>query len=216
MQIKQLNNQKQLNNFKKQNAMKTILKITFLFALVAFANTLFASGNLKVNIIPVNNEKALVAISTFSDCNFNFTIADENGKVVFYQENLSPSENYRKIFNFSDLEDGTYKLTAANSDLTVERQFKKAHGLIKVGEEKTTLEPFFGYEPGILRYSFLNFNKEDVTLYFYKNEEQIYSKNFGHHFNIQEALNLSKLDKGEYVAVLYAGKKQFRYPVQIQ
>ena len=196
--------------------MKTILKVTFLFALVAFANTLFATGNLKVNILPVNAEKALVAVSTLSDTNFNITIADQNGNIIYYKENSNTGENYRKVFNFSDLEDGTYQLTVVRDNLTAERQFKKSPGLIKVGEEKITLEPFFGYEAGILRCSFLNFNKEDITLYFYKNDEQIYCRNVGRDFSIQQALDLSKLDKGDYKAVLYAGAKQFHYPIQIQ
>jgi len=196
--------------------MKTMLKVTFLFALVAFANTLFASGNLKVNILPVDSEKAVVAISTLTDSNFNITIADENGQIIYYQENSNTGENYRKVFNFSDIEDGTYKLTVVSNDLTAERQFKKSHGQINVGEEKTTLEPFFGYEAGILRCSYLNFTKEDMTLHFFKNNELIYTKNIGRGFNMQEALNLSKLDKGNYEAVLYAGGKQFTYPIQIQ
>jgi len=196
--------------------MKTMLKVTFLFALVAFASTLFASGNLKVNILPVNAEKALVAISTLSDSNFNITITDDNDHIVYYQENPSPGEDYRKVYNFSDLEDGTYKLTVVSNDLTSERKFNKSHGLIKVGEEKTTLEPFFGYEDGILRCSYLNFTKEDMALYFFKDSDPIYSKKIGRDFNIQQALNLSKLDRGTYEAVLSAGGKQFSYRIQIQ
>lgn len=196
--------------------MKTILKVTFLFALVAFANTLFASGNLKVNLLPVNAEKAVVAISTLSNSNFSITIADDKDQIIYYQENSNAGENYRKVFNFSDLEDGTYKLAVVSNGLTAERQFKKSHGQINVGEEKTTLEPFFGYEAGILRCSYLNFTKEDMTLHFFKNNELIYTKNIGRDFNVQQALNLSKLDKGNYQAVLYAGGKQFTYPIQIQ
>jgi len=196
--------------------MKTILKVTFLFALVAFANTLFASGNLKVNMLPVDSEKALVAISALSNSNFNITIVDQKGQIVYYQEATDQGTGYRKVYNFSDLEDGTYKLTVASDNLTAERQFNKSHGQIKVGEEKTTLEPFFGYEAGILRCSYLNFGKEDMTLHFFKNNELIYTKNIGRDFNVQQALNLSKLDKGNYEAVLYAGEKQFTYPIQIQ
>jgi hypothetical protein len=196
--------------------MKTMLKVTFLFALVAFANTLFASGNLKLNILPLNDEKAVVAIQTLSDSNFNITIVDEKNQIVYYKENSEPTENYRKVFNFSDLEDGTYKLTVASNDLTSERQFKKSYGKIKVGEEKTTLEPFFGYEAGILRCSYLNFAKEDMALHFFKNNEQIYSKNIGRDFNIQQALDLSKLDTGSYEAVFSAGAKTYLYPIEIQ
>jgi hypothetical protein len=196
--------------------MKTMLKVTFLFALVAFASTVFASGNLKVNILPLNADKAVVAISTLSNSNFNITIADDKGQIVYYQESSNPGENYRKVYNFSDLEDGTYQLTVVSDNLSAERQFNKSRGQIKVGEEKTTLEPFFGDEAGILRCSYLNFTKEDMTLHFFKNNELIYTKNVGREFNIQEALNLSKLDKGSYEAVLSAGGKQFTYPIQIQ
>ena len=196
--------------------MKTMLKVTFLFALVAFANTLFASGNLKVNILPLNAEKAVVAISTLSNSNFNITIADDKGQIVYYQENSNSGENYRKVYNFSDLEDGTYKLTVVSDDLTSERQFKKSHKIINVGEEKTTIEPYFGYDDGILRCTYLNFTKEDMTIHFFKNNELLYTKNIGKGFNVQEAMNLSKLGKGNYEAVLYAGVKQFTYPIVIQ
>jgi len=196
--------------------MKTMLKVTFLFALVAFTNIVFAAGNLKVNIVPVKAEKALVAISKLSDSNFNITIADDNGQIVYYKENSNPSENYRQVYDFSDLENGTYYLTVVSNDLTAERQFNLSHGQITVGEEKTTLQPFFGYQAGILKCSYLNFEKDKVTLIFYKNDEQIYSKKIGRDFNIHHALNLSKLDKGDYKAVIYAGGKQFKYPIEVQ
>lgn len=196
--------------------MKTMLKVTLLFALVAFANTLFATGNLKLNILPLNDEKAVVAISTLSNSNFNITIVDEKNQIVYYQEAADQGAGYRKVYNFSDLEDGMYKLTVESNDLSSERQFKKSHGAIKVGEEKTTLEPFFGYEDGILRCSYLNFAKENVNLYFLDNDKQIYTKNIGRDFNVQQAFNLSQLAKGSYDAVLTAGEKQFSYTIEIQ
>jgi hypothetical protein len=196
--------------------MKTMLKITFLFAFVAFTNALFAVGNLKINIIPVKAEKAVIAISTLSGSNFNITIADNHDNIVYYKENSDASENYRKVYDFSNLEDGIYYLTIVSNDLTAERQFNLSHGQITVGEEKTTLEPFFGYQGGILKCSYLNFEKDDVTLLFYKNNKQIYRKEIGRSFSIHHALDLSKLDKGTYQAVLSAGGKQFEYPIEIQ
>jgi hypothetical protein len=196
--------------------MKTILKVTFLFALVVLANTLFAAGNLKVNIIPLNAEKAVVAISTLANSNFNITIVDDKDQIVYYQENMNPDETYSKVYNFSNLEDGTYKLTVVSDNLTAERQFKKSHQMIKVGKETTTLEPFFRYDGNILRCSYLNFETENTTLLFYQKDQLIYSKNIGKNFNIQQRLNLSKLSKGNYEAVLCAGSKTFSYPVEIQ
>jgi hypothetical protein len=196
--------------------MKTMLKITFLFALVAVANTLFAAGNLKLNMVALKNEKAVVAISTLENSNFNITITNDKGQIVYYQENSDPSSLYHKVYNFSELEDGNYKMTVVSSDLTTEREFLKSRGKIKVGEEKTSIEPFFGYENNLLRCSFLNFMNEDVALRFYDSTQQVYYKKIGNDFNIQQALNLSKLGKGNYEAVLTAGEKQYSYPIEIQ
>lgn len=186
-----------------------------MFAFVAFANTLFALGNLKVNIFPLSSEKAVVAISSLTGSNLKISVADEKGRIVYFKETTDANSNYRKVFDFSDLEEGTYQLSVLSNDLTTKRTFNIGRNEIKVGEEKTMIEPFFGYENGILKYTFLNFQKENVTLYFYDKNQMIYSKKIGRNFNIVEALNLSKLDKGYYLAVLSTGDKDYSYDIKI-
>lgn len=193
--------------------MKTMLKVTLVIAFVAFANTLFAAGNLKVNLVPVTGEKALVSISSLSNTNFQITLCDENGRIVYYKEISNPAENYRKIFDFSGLEPGNYKIAVVCDALTTERAFLKTRSAIQVGAEKTTLEPFFGYKDGILRCTYLNFSKEPMTLKFYDKNELVYTKNVGRNFIVTEALNLSKLEDGNYVAVLTSGDKEYSYTI---
>ena len=196
--------------------MKTILKVTLLFAFVAFANTLFAVGNLKVNIIPLSAEKAVVAISSLTDANLKISVTDDMGRLVYYKETTEPGDNYRKVYNFSDLEDGKYNLSVVSDNLTTERQFEIGNKTIAVGEEKTTLEPFFTFEDGYLKFSYLNFNKENVSLYFFDKNDLVYSKKIGRDFNVNSALNLSKLREGNYVAIIAAGGKEYRYPIDIR
>lgn len=196
--------------------MKTMLKVALLFACVALANTLFAAGNLNVNILPLNNEKAVVAISSLSNSDLSITITNDEGDIVYYRENAGQYENYRRVFNFSDLEDGTYKLKVVSGDLTGERQFQKKHDKISVGNEKTTLKPFFGYRDNILRCTYLNFTNEDVVLHFYDNNQEILYEKVVTGFSIQEAINLSKLKKGNYEAVLTAGNKLYSYNLEIK
>jgi hypothetical protein len=144
------------------------------------------------------------------------TIADEKGQVYYYQENTDQGDVYQKVYNFENLEDGIYKLTVLSDGMTTEREFQKQHGRILVGDETTSLEPFFGYEDGLLRCSFLNFNSDKVTLHFYGDKGELLSKQFGKEFSIQQALNLSKLEKGNYEAVLNAGAKQFTYNIEVE
>lgn len=196
--------------------MKTILKLTGVLALVAVVNVVFASGNITLNMIPLKNEKAAVAISTLSNSNFNVTITDDKGQVFYYQENTDQADIFQKVYNFENLEDGIYKLTVLSEGVTTERQFQKQHGRILVGDEKTTMKPFFGYEGDLLRCSYLNFDNDKVTLNFYGANGELLSKQFGKEFSIQQALNLSKLDKGSYDAVLTAGDKQFTYNIEVE
>lgn len=196
--------------------MKTILKLTGVFALVAVVNVVFASGNITLNMIPLKNEKAAVAISTLSNNNFNVTISDDKGQIFYFQENADQGDVFQKIYNFENLEDGTYNLTVLSDGVTTERQFQKQRGRILVGDEKTTLEPFFGFEGDLLRCSYLNFNNDKVTLHFYGESGELVSKQFGKEFSIQQALDLSKLEKGNYEAVLSAGDKQFTYNIEVE
>lgn len=195
--------------------MKTILNVLMMFAFVAFANTLFASGNLKVNIVPVSSEKAIVTITSLKDSNLKISVKDDKGMIVYYKEATNSNNNYQKVYDFSYLEDGSYNLTVVSNDLTAERSFQKKHGKIKVGEEKTTLEPFFGYKDGFLKCTYLNYSKENLTLNIYDGNQLIYNKNIGCHFNVLEALNLSKLYKGNYVAVLTTRDKEYSYNINI-
>ena len=193
--------------------MKTIFKVAMMLVFVAFANTILAMGNLKVNILPLSDEKAQVAISSLTNTNFSITVIDSDGHIVYYKEELARNEDYNKVFDFSNLEDGTYKLTVVSNDLTTERTFVKDRRNIKVGKEQTTKEPFFAYQDGLLKCTYLNFNKENLTLYFYDGETLIFTKKIGSNFTVNEGLNLSKLRAGEYLAVLAAGGKEYCYEI---
>jgi hypothetical protein len=163
----------------------------------------------------MNDQKAVVAVSALSNTSFKMTLTDENNRVVHYVENTEESNNYNKVYNFSALEDGDYRLTVVSEGMTTERSFRKSRGAIKVGEERTILEPFFAYEDGHLKISYLNFPKDDLNLYFYKKNELIYTRNIGREFNVSKALNLTKLGRGNYEVMLATKNEVFSYPINI-
>jgi hypothetical protein len=196
--------------------MKTILKVTLLFAFAAFVNTAFAAGNLNVNIVPLSADKAVVAISSLTDSSLKISVEDELGRIIYYKETEEPAGDYRKVFDFSYLEEGIYKLTVESDKLITKREFEIDNAKISVGKEKTTLEPFFYYKDNLLRCSYLNFEKENLKLYFFDQGELIYTKEIGRNFTVSEALNLSKLDKGNYTAMLSTGEKDYTYDIEIK
>ncbi|MDP2337858.1 MAG: hypothetical protein Q8N05_15720 [Bacteroidota bacterium] len=195
---------------------KSFSKVTMLFAFVAFANTLMASGNLKVNILPLSSEKAVVAISNTEAANFKISIANEKGEVVYYKETDADSKDYRKVFDFSDLDKGDYKLSVSIDGSTTERLFKIENKNIAVGKEKSIMEPYFGYKDGVLKLSYLNFSEENAKLNFYNRNELVYSKEIGGKFNVNEGFDLSKLDKGKYSVILSTDSKSYSYDINVK
>ena len=193
----------------------TISKLTMLFAFVAFANTLLAGGNLKVNILPLTSETAVVAISSVDASNLQISIENENGEKVYYKETDAENKDYRKVFDFSNLERGDYKLSVTTNGLTTERNFSIDKN-IAVGKEKSLIEPYFAYKNGVLRVSYLNFPEENVSLNFYANNDLVYSKEIGTKFNVTEGYDLSKLDKGSYSVVLSTDSKSYSYDLDLK
>jgi len=195
---------------------KTISKLAMLFAFVAFANTLMASGNLKVNILPLTSETAVVAISNTAASNFQISIENEKGEIIYYKETGADSKDYRKVFDFSKLEAGDYKLAASIDGSTTERSFKIGNKNIAVGKEKSIMEPYFAYKEGVLKLSYLNFSEENLSLNFYDTNELVYSKKIGDKFNVNEGFDLSKLNKGNYSVVLSTDSKSYTYNVNVE
>jgi len=197
--------------------MKTILKIILVIALALCTDILFASGimhgNMMVNILPVTAEKALVNISTTGNSNIDLTVTNNKGNVLISKENLEPTKDYRSEFDFHTLKNGTYKVTAVGQDITTERLFRMTDKGIKVGKEKTYMKPNFAYKDGILKLSFLNFQRDNTTINLKNKKQLLFTKDCGDTFTVLKGLDLSHLENGTYEVVLSAGNKAYSYTI---
>lgn len=196
--------------------MKTMYRFIVVLALAILAGTATGAGNLSVKMQAVAPDRALMAISTLGNSSFSITVTDAENKVVYFQELDHAPTNYRKVFDFSKLEDGKYRLSVKSDGMTCDREFEKKFRSISIGDENTRLEPYFGFDNGLLRFTYLNFDKRQVSLRFYDEKNLIYSKEIGRNFTITEALNLQKLGKGDYRAVLTNGLNEYSYALQIR
>ncbi|WP_159517609.1 T9SS type A sorting domain-containing protein [Sunxiuqinia indica] len=193
--------------------MKTIRTITMMFALTVIANIALATGNLRVNILPLNEDRAVVAISNNVESKFQISIEDAQGDVVYFKETEGDVADYRKVYDFSKLETGNYKLIVSLDDVKGEREFAINHGAIEVGKEKTLVAPVFSYNEDVLRIAFLNHEGENTSLYIYNEGELVYTKALKNSFSVNEGLDLSRLKSGYYNIVLASGNETYDYSV---
>lgn len=196
--------------------MKTFRTITMMVALTVIANIALATGNLRVNILPLTAERAVVAISNDAKTKFQISIEDVYGSVVYFKETEGNVADYRKVYDFSKLENGNYKLIVSLDGIKGQREFAINKGSISVGKEKMLAAPFFSYNENILRIAFLNHAGEKTSLHIYSDGELVYSKALENSFSVNEGLNLSKLASGEYQVVLASGNEVYDYAVAVK
>ena len=190
--------------------------ITTMIALTVIANVALATGNLRVNILPLTAERAVVAISNDAESKFQISIEDANGSVVYFKETEGNVADYRKVYDFSQLEKGDYKLVVSIDGIVGKREFSIGNREISVGKEKTLTAPFFSFKDDVLRVAYLNHENERMNLYIYGNGELVYSKALENTFSVNKGLNLSKLSAGEYKVVLASGNEVYDYSVAVK
>jgi hypothetical protein len=196
--------------------MKTMKNLFAAAIAVLIVNGAMASGNLKVNIASGSYELAEVEISNVKMSTFEIDVKDENGEVVFYKETKTPSTNYKRNYDFSNLEDGNYFLRVKIENESVETKFNIKRGELSVLEEKKEVDPVFVLENKELKLTYLNFSGENASLAVYDSRRnQLYDKELKSDFALHHGIDFSKVPKGKYEVVLSGGDKVHSYDVFI-
>jgi hypothetical protein len=193
--------------------MKTLFALTL--AILVYGSAM-ASGNLKVNITALNNDLTEVEISNVKMSKFEIDVTNDKGEVVFYKETKAPATNYKRNYDFSLLEDGTYYFTVKIDNESTETKFRVENGKMNIIEEKKMVDPVFIFENNHLKLSYLNFEEENLTLTVYDNSRnELYKKDLKSDFVTQHGLDFSKVARGTYVAVLSNGNDVHSYNIFI-
>lgn len=187
--------------------------LTALAILVAAAG--FATQLPTMNVIPVENEKALVAFETLSPATFELSLKNQRGETVYYKKSEEPAQNYRVIFDLHNLDDGNYHVNLKHGNCTLDRKITVSNGKsIRVGEEIRMYSPYCKFENDTLRVSYLNSSQKNVFLNIFRDGQFVTGKKLGKEMCIQKAFDLSKLEKGTYEFVLANNSNEFQFTVQ--
>lgn len=194
--------------------MKTI-KLAMTILAVAIAAMTTAVEKPKVNVIPLNAGKAFVAITNENPAYFEVSIEAANGNVVYYKQTDKPITDYGQVYDFKDLPAGQYVLNLKVNDTKVYNNFEVSGRGVEVGESKVRFAPYFDFSGNQLKVSYLNFDHENVKLYFYNDSKGlVYETKLGDDFNITKGYDLSKLENGSYKIVLSSINNEYTYNVE--
>lgn len=188
----------------------------FLSALVLVAVFGIAAAVEKpqMNVIRLDNEKALIAIANEKPAHFELSIESENGDLVYYKESETEITNLRQVINYTALEKGLYTLKLKVNDTSATKEFSIDNRGLNVGETKINYDPYFSYSDNVLKLSFLNFDKENIQFRIYNNGELEFENKLGKDFVISAGYDLSKLKPGKYEIELSSLTNQFSYNIE--
>ncbi len=168
----------------------------------------------KLNVVPLTAQKAIVSVSNENVAYFEVSVETRGGDLLYYKQSEKPLKKYQKIFDFDNLEEGDYVLNLKINDTKVSRDFEINRTGIELGSLKTYLDPYFNYKDGVLKFSYLNFEKENMKLKIFRDNELVYTSEVGNDFAISKGYDLGKLKNGNYQVKLSSMVNDFSYNIE--
>ncbi|WP_319272042.1 hypothetical protein [uncultured Draconibacterium sp.] len=197
--------------------MKRLNKVLFTVALVLFAGAAMATGNLSVNISEGEGAEAHVRVTNAVESQFEMEIRNMNNDIVYYKQIQQPLKLVLNTFDFSALSNGEYTFTVKLDKEMNRSVLAVKDGDVKVLDQTKQVDPYFGFNNEQLKISYLNHAANDVVLYVYdaKTNRLIHEDDLGSGFAVNHAIDLSKLNKGSYEAVLVSSNGTYEYDITL-
>ena len=167
-----------------------------------------------MNIVPLPEKKAIIAALNANSAFFELTVENYRGEIMYYKRSEKPLTNYRKTFDFSNLENGKYVMKLKVNDTLLAQNFRITTKGIVPEESHLYFDPYISFEDNRLKLTYLNFDKEEVRMQIFSDKRVIFEKKLGRDFRILDGFDLSKLEKGAYEVVLYSLNHEFSYKLK--
>ncbi|MCG6187263.1 hypothetical protein [Maribellus maritimus] len=190
--------------------MKTKRSLATLLA-AAIVTIASATDLSKLIVTPLNANQLIVAVVNDRISDFEISIYAKDGDLVYFKQSDKPISSYQKIFDVQNLENGKYKMTLKMNGISVEKDFIITTNKIIFGESELDIDPYFVFDGKNLKFSYLNFKNKKFKLEIYDENGLIFETKIDNEFSIHSGYNLSKLESGNYRAVLYSFNKKYVY-----
>lgn len=187
----------------------TMIVLAFLVAGAASATELP-----KMNVIQVEENKALLAYSFANEAPLQVTLTNADGEVLYYKQTEHQAE-FKKMFDFSELGDGLYCVSVNYGNQSINRVMSVKDQKITVSDASHCYEPYFRMEDKKMNVSFLNTWQKPVFINIYQNGELIDGRNLGRDMSIHTMLDFGRLKRGTYRVVLTDYIKDHSFTVKL-
>lgn len=190
--------------------------LSALTVVVTLSGTALSSGN--VSFESSNEDgKVVVSLENIQARKVSLTIENLDGTAEFYSTKVNGNEDFKKVFDLSNLEDGSYVLVARFENNTLKKEFTVKNSEV-VSSNKTidlACQPVFKNTEEGLIVLFQCPTKDDVSVSFNTDFKTFFTHN-AKNSKLATKYNVSALPEGNYEIVLSAGEYEFSYDFEIE
>lgn len=165
----------------------------------------FAAMATRIPVLSINTdepENAIVKIESFTPRNFELSLTDNDGQIIYYKKSERPIHNYSSSVNFNEIDDGIYHLSIDFGDCSINRDILVANHKVQSGEISKKCVPYFQVDKRRINISHFNGEQKNLFLNVYKDGTHIDGMSLGKELCIQKRVDISKLKRGSYEFVL--------------
>ena len=194
---------------------KFLFSAVFAALLGMVATPALAKGKLSVSPY-LNSEYVLVSALNEEAADFSLVIRDDAGEKIYSSGNVEGSLHYNKVFDFSNLEDGSYDVVLRKSDKTVlTDEFSILGGKLHAAKKDSETEKMNAKVWSSEDYVFVSYLNDEADVYRMKITDEtgdvLYESSLPESLTYSGKFDVSSLPSGNYVVSLTSGKKASRY-----
>lgn len=194
---------------------KNVLSVLVFVFTFTFSGNATGTGN--VRMYPIEgSKKAKVFITLPQSSGASITIKSMDGTLNFYSEEVPVNDPYAKVYDFSRLEDGIYKLVTETKHLLIEKTFEISKSNIRLVNESVRYLPIFIEKEARLMINYFNEQQQPLAIKFSDGKETFFEEKIDPTLNLSRVYNYSGLPKGTYTVYMDSGKEIFSYELKVK
>jgi len=175
------------------------------------ASSAFATGNVRINPY-LDTDLSIVSIINPTESALKLKIYDTEGN-LYYSKKVSGETTDQKLFDFSYLEDGVYKIVLTGNKVNVEKKFEiENNKLISEKQNEIAEKTLFRSEDNNLFVTYLSFENKNFNLSILDSfGNEVFVESYNSEPTFSKKFNVEALPKGEYKVRLISNDKEYNY-----
>lgn len=186
------------------------LKASLVFlAIASLSISSYASGD--INISPMKEDsRAKVEIEVPTREDVNVTVMDPTGMVI-HNDFINKNSEYRKVYDFSQVDDGVYTFVSKSGFITVTKTIELKDNSVSIMNKEFSYAPVFAIDGDILKVSFLNKSQEEISISLIDSSKDYLKEKGDNSLAYGKMIDIKNLPAGEYIFALAVGGKEYNY-----